>query len=71
LVLEAPATAPILSPSSAWQLNQVINDPKDDDCPKVREWIVYRGTEQAADSNEKCDKKEYESHVFAFLLRQT
>ena len=44
LVLKASAVAPVLPASAAWHGDQVIDEPKDDDCAKVREWIVYRGS---------------------------
>lgn len=51
------AVAPVLPAPAAGQGDQVIGEPKYDDCAKVREWIVYGCAEQAAYSNEKCDKK--------------
>lgn len=45
LVFQLPAVAPVLSAFAAGHGDQVIDEPKDDDCAKVREWVVYRGSE--------------------------
>jgi|GEM_PF-4448703 len=57
LDFKASAVAPVLSASAAWHGDQVINDPEDNDCTKVREGVAYRGAEQATHGNEKGDKK--------------
>lgn len=71
LIFQVSACAPVSSASATWHGDQVIHDPKDDDCAKVREWVVYRGPEQAADSNEKCDKNNMNLMRLCFLLQQT
>lgn len=57
LFFQAPAFAPVLYPPAAWLSKEVINEPEDDHGTKVRERIFYPGTKQAADSNEKENKK--------------
>jgi hypothetical protein len=57
LFFKASAVAPVLPASAAWQGDQVINDPKDDDRAKVWEWVFYGRAEQAAVGNEKENKK--------------
>ena len=56
-LFKSSSLAPVLDPPSAWCGWEIIDDPDDDDGAKVRERVFYRGSEQAADGNEKENKK--------------
>jgi hypothetical protein len=57
VIFQASPVAPVLPAPSAWQGNQDKDEPNDNDCAQVWERVVYRGSKQAADGNEKDNKK--------------
>ena len=57
LVFQASAVAPVLSASAARLCEQIVDKPKDDDGAIIREWVECGCAFEAADSNEKGDKK--------------
>jgi hypothetical protein len=57
LLFQVPAFAPVSDSPAAGFGKDIVDDPEDDDGPKVWERVFYRGAEQAADGNEKENKK--------------
>jgi len=56
-VFETSAVAPVLPASAARLCEQIVDKPKDDDGAIIREWVECGCAFEAADSNEKGDKK--------------
>ena len=69
LVFEPSAVAPVLAASAAGLGKLVPNGPEDYDGNKIVQRVFgLEAAFQAADGNEQGDKKEDESHVFAFFV---